>query len=158
MTAKQVLQPMLGTPLYERLGLNTKELLGPVAAGFLHCNNGKDVLQGASVQYECRTWRVSEGSFHVYGEERTDGEEPYYEEWCDIGRETGGETEEALRGRQMETKSNEITNHGLHVLERPIRENRKSLKECYKGGTQASVGLSRLRLMKVSRSLRAKPN
>lgn len=84
-TDQHVTDSLLGRPLQEALGLNTRDLLVAAADRFVCCVETEKVLNSADTRGESRVSHVIKGVYHVDNEETVEDTTFEEEELCGIG-------------------------------------------------------------------------
>jgi len=155
-TDQRVGEPLLGGPMLEALGLNTRNILAAAAAKY---SGTVDVtaLVGDDTHYgESRISRVMDGIFHEDdGEDQEDATGDT--QWCDLGPETDEEWERAAALRLKEASANGISKQGCERLESLLRKYREFIRVRLDGGPPARVPSLQLNLKADARPVRAKP-
>lgn len=155
-TNQQVETPLLGRPIQEALGLNTRELLEAAADRFAGGFDAERMLASLTKQGDGRVSRITEGVFHSEGGEQVE-DDAIMHEWCDMGQETDEEWETELASRLAQAKSKGLSTNGCRRLEKLLRENRNIVRIRYNGGPAAKVRPLELRTVEGAAPVRAKP-
>lgn len=156
-TDQRVSDPLLGRPILEALGLNTRDLLAAAADQFCGSVDAERLVGSVTNTGDGRLSRVMEGVFHADGGEEGDGNEDDNGEWCDVGCETDEEWEVALEGKLSEAARNGLSPDGKIKLEAIVRRYRKIVRVRYNGGPPARVTPLKLHIKEGVQPVRAKP-
>lgn len=156
-TDQRVTDPLLGRPILEALGLNTRELLAAAADQFCGSVDAERLIGAITDTGDGRVSRVMEGVFHADGGEDVEEDQDNDGEWCDIGDETTEEWEEALRGKLKEAEHNGLSPTGKVTLEGMIRQHRSIVRVRYNGGPPARVTPLKLHVKEGVHPVRSKP-
>lgn len=84
-------EPLLGRPILEVLGLNTRDVLAAAAGQFYGNVDAKRLLQSITDTGSERISRGLEGVFHADGGKDVEEDQDNSGEWCDIGNDTTAE-------------------------------------------------------------------
>lgn len=156
-TEQPVAEPLIGRPLLEALGLNTRELLAAAADRFAGSIDAERLLGTFAERGDGRVSRIMEGVFHADGGEDDMADDDAQGEWCDIGEETTQEWEDSLSDRLAQAKGNGMSGNGTIVLEKMLRKHREIVRVRYDGGPSARVRPMELRIVEGAHPVRAKP-
>lgn len=150
-------EPLIGRPVKEALGLNTRELLAAATNRFCGDVDAEKLLGTLTDEGDGRVARVMEGLFHA--DSGYDGDEDKEEEgeWRDICAETDTEWEEALKLKLGECVAKGLSGKGKDTLESMLRNNRTIVRVRYNGGPHANVRRLELSIQPNARAVQAKP-
>lgn len=139
-TERYVTTPLLGRPILEALGINTRELLAAAADRFSGSVDADQMLATLDERGDGRVSRLMEGVFHSEGgeHEEDDGATPV---WCDIGGETESEWENELLEKVREAKDKGLSSDGCNTLEAMLRNHRNVVRIRYNGGLLRACAL-----------------
>lgn len=157
LTPQKLAEPLLGRPLLEALGLNTRDLLAAAATRLAGTVDAASFPESLDEHGDGRVSRVLEGVFHEDGGAHDDETDEQAVEWCDLGPESEAEWEAALDSKLREATANGITNSNRDRLESLLREYRQNVRIRLNGGPAARVPPLQLQTKPNSVPVRAKP-
>lgn len=138
-TDQQVETPLLGRPIQEALGLNTRQLLESAADSFAGSFDAKQMLASLIRKGDDRVSRITKGISHFEGGREQVKNDAIIQEWCAIGQETDTEWETELAHRLTQAKSKGLSRPRCDRLEKLLRQNRNVVGIRYNGGPAAKV-------------------
>lgn len=154
-TDQKMQEPLLGSPLLDKLGLANRELLVAVADRFQDQVDVSQIEEAFENPTSGCIFRVSEGIFHNEGGINDDANSD--DDWYDLGPETDDEWEAALAKKLYEASSNGISKGGLKRLEKLIREHCSHIRIRLNGGEPARVPSLHIRTLPNAKPIRTKP-
>lgn len=154
-TDQKVPEPLLGRPILEALGLDTKRILSAAADKYAGCVDADALIKSSQRLGTGRVSRVSEDVFHSNDNDDDDVDDE--NEWCDLGEETDTEWENHLQARLTEAHEQGISPNGRLRLESLLRKYRSIIRVRLNGGEPARVPPLQLKLKEGAVPVRAKP-
>lgn len=153
-TDQLVGDPILGRPVLEILGLNTRDILA--AAAEKHCGI-IDIAQilDAKTEPQGKVARILEGVFHADGG-ADDADLHENDGWIDLGPENEGEKLEVHQKKVSEARTRGMSEDGVKSLDRLLVEFDDVIKLKLDGGKPADIEPLRVRLKPDAVPVRAK--
>lgn len=128
-------EPLIGSPLLEALGLNTREILAAEADRFAGSIDAERLVGTFEERGDGRVSRIMEGVFHADIGEDDMADEDVQGEWCDIGDETSQKWEDTMSDRLAQAKGNGISGNGtIHSNGEKVPKKREIVRISYDGG------------------------
>jgi len=137
-TNQSVGEPLLGRPLLEALGLNTREILSAAAEKHSGVVDVSALMEYDSKPPTGRVARILEGVYHATGGvDDTDLDEE--DSWLDLGPEDSEEKGRILAEKLKEAEENGLSAEGIISLEKMLCEFGDIIKLKLDGGPPADI-------------------
>ncbi len=154
---KPSVSPLLGRPLLEALGLNTRNILAAAAEKLSGAVDVSTLLgTNPEVYQDRRISRVLEGVYHADGGS-DDADLDDNDGWLDLGPEDRAEKEIVLKQKLSEARAKGISAKGETSLEELFREYDDVIMLKLDGGEPADMEALRVRLKPGAIPVRATP-